>query len=49
MRWTRGSVLELITDYTQEAGVRDLERRVAAVCRKVARRAAEGDERARHA
>src|SRR5215468_4438007 len=45
LRWTRGSVLELITDYTQEAGVRGLERRVAAVCRKVARRAAEGDER----
>ncbi|HKA15258.1 MAG TPA: endopeptidase La [Myxococcota bacterium] len=45
LRWTRGSVLELITDYTQEAGVRGLERRVAAVCRKIARRAAEGDDR----
>jgi ATP-dependent Lon protease len=45
LRWTRGSVLELITDYTQEAGVRGLERRVAAVCRKVARRAAEGETR----
>jgi ATP-dependent Lon protease len=45
LHWTRGSVLELITDYTQEAGVRGLERRVAAVCRKVARRAAEGEER----
>jgi ATP-dependent Lon protease len=44
LRWTRGSVLELITDYTQEAGVRGLERRVAAVCRKVARRAAEGED-----
>src|SRR5262249_46887011 len=29
---------------TSEAGVRDLERQIAAVCRKVARRAAEGDE-----
>ncbi len=45
LHWTRGSVLELITDYTQEAGVRGLERRVAAVCRKVARRAAEGETR----
>jgi ATP-dependent Lon protease len=45
LHWTRGSVLDLITDYTQEAGVRGLERRVAAVCRKIARRAAEGDER----
>jgi ATP-dependent Lon protease len=45
LHWTRGSVLELITDYTQEAGVRNLERRIAAVCRKVARRAAEGDVR----
>jgi ATP-dependent Lon protease len=45
LHWTRGSVLELITDYTQEAGVRGLERRVAAVCRKVARRAAEGELR----
>jgi ATP-dependent Lon protease len=31
-------------DYTHEAGVRELERRIAAVCRKAARRAAEGDE-----
>jgi ATP-dependent Lon protease len=45
LHWTRGSVIELITDYTQEAGVRGLERRVAAVCRKVARRAAEGEAR----
>ena len=33
----------MVTDYTREAGVRNLERQVAAVCRKVARRAAEGD------
>jgi ATP-dependent Lon protease len=35
----------LVCEYTQEAGVRNLERRIAALCRKVARRAAEGDER----
>jgi ATP-dependent Lon protease len=33
----------MISEYTAEAGVRDLERQIAAVCRKVARRAAEGD------
>jgi ATP-dependent Lon protease len=45
LRWSRGSVLELVTQYTQEAGVRSLERRVAAVCRKTARRVAEGNPR----
>jgi len=45
LRWSRGSVLELVTQYTQEAGVRGLERRVAAVCRKTARRVAEGNAR----
>jgi ATP-dependent Lon protease len=45
IQWSQGAVLELVTDYTREAGVRDLERRVAAICRKTARRAAEGDVR----
>jgi ATP-dependent Lon protease len=45
IQWSQGAVLELVTDYTREAGVRDLERRVAAICRKTARRAAEGDLR----
>jgi len=42
--WSRGSIERLTTEYTYEAGVRNLERQVAAVCRKVARRAAEGDD-----
>jgi ATP-dependent Lon protease len=43
IRWSDAAVMRLVTDYTREAGVRDLERRVAAICRKTARRAAEGD------
>ncbi len=43
LHWSRGSVIDLVTEYTQEAGVRGLERRVAAVCRKTARRVAEGN------
>ncbi len=43
IRWSSRSILEMVTDYTREAGVRDLERRIATICRKTARRAAEGD------
>jgi ATP-dependent Lon protease len=42
--FTRNAVAELCTDYTYEAGVRNLERQIAAICRKVARRKAEGDD-----
>jgi len=45
IRWSDAAVRMLITDYTYEAGVRNLERQIAALCRKAARRAAEGNER----
>jgi ATP-dependent Lon protease len=44
IRWSPAAVSEIVTNYTREAGVRGLERRIAAICRKTARRAAEGDE-----
>jgi ATP-dependent Lon protease len=42
--WTRNAIMSLCSEYTYEAGVRNLERQIAAVCRKVARRKAEGDD-----
>jgi ATP-dependent Lon protease len=43
LTWSPAALLDIVTDYTREAGVRDLERQIAAICRKVARRTAEGD------
>jgi ATP-dependent Lon protease len=41
---TDDALRALIRGYTREAGVRNLEREIAAVCRKAARRRAEGNE-----
>ena len=37
------ALLEMISRYTREAGLRNLEREIAAICRKAARRIAEGE------
>jgi ATP-dependent Lon protease len=42
---TERSLLELIRYYTREAGVRNLEREIAAICRKVVRKMAGGRQR----
>lgn len=40
--FTKGAVKKIISFFTREAGVRNLEREIASVCRKVARKVAEG-------
>ncbi len=43
LRISDGALDAIVQSYTREAGVRELERRIAAVCRKVARRRAGGE------
>ena len=44
LRLTDDSLRAVIRGYTREAGVRNLERQIGALCRKAARRRAEGNE-----
>ncbi len=41
--FTRGAIRHIIADYTREAGLRNLEREIANICRGVASRIAEGE------
>jgi ATP-dependent Lon protease len=43
IRFTPDAIRQVIRGYTREAGVRNLEREIGSLCRKVARRRAEGD------
>ena len=40
---SNGALLQIITEYTSEAGLRNLERELGTICRKVARKIAEGE------
>ena len=42
IRFTQSGILAIVSNYTREAGLRNLERELASVCRKVARKIAEG-------
>src|SRR5438876_6341064 len=44
IRFTPAALRQVIRGYTREAGVRNLEREISALCRKVARRRAENNE-----
>jgi ATP-dependent Lon protease len=43
LRFDRQALRAIVASYTREAGVRNLEREIASVCRKIARRIVEGD------
>jgi ATP-dependent Lon protease len=45
VRFSRNALLRLITGYTAEAGLRNLEREIGSICRKIARRFAEGKKK----
>jgi ATP-dependent Lon protease len=44
IKFTPKALERIITEYTDEAGLRELERKISTVCRKVARKIAEGED-----
>ncbi len=49
VRFTKDGINTIIEDYTREAGVRELERAIAKVCRRVARKLVSSDQRKKQA
>ena len=47
IQFTDDGIRAMINQYTQEAGLRNLEREIASVCRKVARQVASGEQKVR--
>lgn len=45
IKFTERALQRIIEEYTREAGVRNLQREISNICRKVARRIAEGDSK----
>ena len=43
-KWASAAITKVINDYTHEAGVRDLERQIGAVCRAIAAQVAKGEK-----
>ncbi|MCL5409174.1 MAG: endopeptidase La [Candidatus Omnitrophica bacterium] len=48
IKFADSSILKIIKDYTLEAGVRNLERELANICRKVTRKIVEGNNKSFH-
>ncbi|TYC05770.1 MAG: endopeptidase La [Kosmotoga sp.] len=45
VQFTRKAIFEIIDGYTRESGLRNLERTIGKICRKIARKVAEGAEK----
>ncbi len=48
LKINKAAILSVVRNYTSEAGVRELEQKLAAICRKVARKVVEGDKTKTH-